>query len=173
MQSISVIAGLAILLLTAPLIKASASPPPIDVTPDSIKTLPYTFVFTSKDRDGKQQVGVTVTPKKGSLSPGLLARLHLFDDKTEIATVPLEETREGDKVTYWFQVAPSLLGKSRFEFDILSGKEETLPNGKTRFIAVPGTLEYDFNIRDYVATKTATKSNAAGGGHKLSVAKRF
>lgn len=166
MRSISVIAGLATLLLTAPLIKASPSPPPINVTPDSIKALPYAFVFTCKDRDGKQQVGITVTPKKGNLSPGLLARLHLFDDKTEIAIVPLEETREGNKVTYWFQVAPSLLAKSRFEFDILSGKEETLPNGKTRFIAIPGTLTYYFNIHDYVATKTATKPNAAGGGHR-------
>ena len=111
--------------------------------------------------------------KKAVFRRGLLARLHLFDDKTEIATVPLEETREGGKVTYWFQFASGLLAKSRFEFDILSGKEEALPNGKTRFIAEPGTLEYDFNLRDFVKVKTAVKPNAAGGGHKLSVAKQF
>ena len=99
---------------------------------------------------------MTVTPKKDTLSPGLLARLHLRNAKTNLATIPLEETREAGKVTYWFRIAPAFLANSRFGFAILSGKEETLSNGKTRFIAVPGTIEYQFNIRDYVAKKTAT-----------------
>ncbi len=172
MRLISAVLGLAAVLLTAPLMKASASPPPIMVPPDWIKNLPYTFVFTNEDRDGLIAVGVTVTPKKGSLSPGLLARLHLIET-TKLATIPLEETREEGKVTYWFQIAPAFVAKSRFEFDILSGKEERLPNGKTRFVAEPGTLEYQFNIRDYIATKTAAKPANAGAGHKLSVAKRF
>lgn len=181
MKPISVITGLAALLLTTPLIKANASPPPMNVTPDYIETLPYTFAFTSQDRDGLKQIGVTIAVKKDSrrLEPQwsrqhrLSARLHLFNDKMEIAAMPLEETEEGGKVTYWFHIAPGLLAKSRFKFDVFSGKEETLPNGKTHFIGIPGTLEYNFNLRDFVALKTAKKPNAAGDGPKLSVAKRF
>ncbi len=173
MQRISVLAGLTALLLTAPLIKASASPPPIEVTPEYVKTLPYTFVFTNEDRNGLIAVGVTVTPRKGRLSPGLLARLHLIEEKAELAAIPLEETREEGKVTYWFHISPALIAQSRFDFYILSGKEEHLPNGQTRFIAIPGTLEYQFPIRDYVAIKKAAKPAKAGAGHKFSVAKRF
>ncbi len=181
MKSISVIVGLATLLLTATLIKANASPPPMDVTPDTIEALPYTFAFTSEDRDGLKHIGVTIALKKDSRRPEpawaryhrLSARLHLFDDKMEIAAVPLEEAEEGGKVTYWFHIAPGLLAKSRFEFDVFSGKEERLPNGKTRFIGEPGTLEYDFNLRDFIALKTAIKPTALGDGPKLSVAKRY
>ena len=180
MKPISVIAGLATLLLTASLIKANASPPPMDVTPDYIETLPYKFAFTSEDRDGLKHIGVTIALKKDSRRPEPLWKryhrlsllLHLFDDKMEIAAMPLEETEEGGKVMYWFHIAPSLLAKSRLEFDVHSGKEETLPNGKTRFIGEPGTLEYNFNLRDFVALKTAKKPHAANGGHKLRVAKR-
>ena len=181
MKPIAVLAGLTTLLLTAPLIKASASPPPMDVTPEYSKTLPYTFAFTSVDRDGLKHIGVTIALKKDSRRPEplwsryhrLSALLHLFDDKMELAALPLEETEEGGKVTYWFHIAPGLLAKSRFEFAIHSGNEETLPNGKTRFIGKPGTLEYHFNLRDFVALKTAKKPNTAGDGPKLSVAKRF
>jgi hypothetical protein len=157
MRLMSTTVVLTTLLLTLPLLKVCASPPPIEVGPTNINTLPYSFAFTSQDRDGLVQFGVTVTPKKDRLSPGLLARLHLMDAKTKVATIPLEETREGSKVTYWFQIAPAFLAKSRFEFDILSGKEETLPNGTTRFIAEPGTLEYDFNIRDYVSHRAGDR----------------
>jgi hypothetical protein len=163
MRNISATLGLTALLLTAPLLKANALTVQIDVGPTNIQTLPYIFAFTNKERDGRRQIGVTITPKKDKLSPGLLARLHLFDAKTEVAVVPLEETREGGAVTYWFQIAPALLAKSRFEFDVLSGVEEKLPDGKTRFVAEPGTLIYYFNLRDYIITKTALKPSAKTG----------
>jgi hypothetical protein len=161
MRLISAVMGLSTLLLIAPLMNASASPPPRWVSPDSVKNLPYTFVFTNEDRDGLIQVGVTVTPKTGSLSPGLPARLHLIKGKTELATIPLEETRENGKVTYWFRITPAFVAESRFDFNIQSGNEETLPNGKTRFVAKPGTLEYWFNLHDFVAVKAAKSASVA------------
>ena len=165
MRNISATFGLTALLLTAPLLKASALTVQMEVGPANIQTLPYTFEFTSEDRDGLKRVGVTIALKKDSrrLAPlwsrqhRLSARLHLLDDKMEIAVMPLEETEESGKVTCWFHIAPGLLAKSRFEFDVFSGKEEILPNGKTRFIGEPGTLEYWFNLRDFVTVKTAKK----------------
>ena len=77
MKPIAVLAGLTTLLLTAPLIKASASPPPMDVTPEYSKTLPYTFAFTSVDRDGLKHIGVTIALKKDSRRPEpLWSRYH-------------------------------------------------------------------------------------------------
>lgn len=166
MRTVSAVVRVAILLLTALLVRAHASPPPMDVGPSNFDTLPYTFVFTSAERDGLIQLGVTVSPKKGSLSPGLLARVHLIKETTEVATIPLEETREGSKVTYWFRIAPAFVAKSRFDFHILSGKEERMPNGATRFIAIPGTLQYQFYIRDYVPSKTVAKRIGASVEHR-------
>ena len=163
MRKISTTFGLTGLLMTG-LLTANALTVQFEVGPGNIKTQPYNFDIASRDRDGIQQFNITITQKKGELSPGLSARLHLSDGKTEIAAVPLEETREGGKVTYWFQVAPGLLAKSRFEFDVFSGIVEKLPNGKTRFIAEPGTLEYWFNLRDFPATKTAQKPLPETGG---------
>ena len=173
MRNISATLGLTALLLTAPLLKANALTVQIDVGPTNIQTIPYVFAFTSKERAGMKQIGVTVTPKKDKLSPGLLARLHLFNAKTEIAVVPLEETREGGNVTYWFQIAPALLAKSRFEFDVLSGVEEKLPDGKTRFVAEPGTLIYYFNLNDYVITKTAKKPALDSESRAFSIGNSF
>ena len=45
MRLISITISLTTLLLTLPLLKASASPPPMVVPPNWIKNLPYTFVF--------------------------------------------------------------------------------------------------------------------------------
>ena len=181
MRNISATLGLTALLLTAPLLKANALTVQIDVGPTNIQTLPYTFAFTSEDRDGLKHIGITIALKKDSRRPEtlwarqhrLLARLHLFDDKTEIAVVPLEETREGANVTYWFQIAPALLAKSRFEFDVLSGKEEKLPDGKTRFIGEPGTLIYYFNLTDYITTKTAKKPAVDSDRRAFSIGNSF
>ena len=172
MRKIPPVFGLTALLLTAPLLRADALTVQLDVGPASIQTLPYTFEFTSEDRDGLKQVGVTIALKKDSRRPEpqwshqhrLSARLHLLDDKMEIAAMPLEEAEEGGKVTYWFHIAPGLLAKSRFEFDVFSGKEEKLPDGKTRFIGEPGTLQYWFNLRDFITLETANKSNSKTGG---------
>ena len=142
---------LALMVLTV--LKAYALTVQIQLTPANTAMQKYAFQVTNEEREGMKQFGVTVTAKKEKLSPGLLARLHLSDGQTEIAMVPVEETREGDKVTYWFRVTPSLLAKSKFEFDVLSGKEEKDANGKTRVIAVPGTIEYWFYVGDFVAAK--------------------
>ena len=157
MRLFPAILGLTALLFTAPTLTANALTVPFEITPGNIKTQQYQFDITSKDRDGLKQIGFTIAPKKGELSPGLSARLHLSDGKTELGVVPVEETRAGGKVTYWFQIAPNLLAKSRFEFDVFSGKVEKLPDGKTRFLAEPGTLEYWFRLRDFVPLKTAKK----------------
>lgn len=140
-------------LMVLPLSKAAALTVQIQLVPANVTMQKFAFQVTTEERDGMKQFAVSVTAKKEKLSPGLLARLHLSDGKTDFALVPVEETREGDKVTYWFHVAPNLVGKTRFEFDVLSGKEEKEPNGKTRFIAIPGTLEYWFYLGDFNKTK--------------------
>ena len=173
MQKISVLAGLTALLLTASLLRANALTVQFEVTPDNIRDQPYTFAFKSKDRDGLKKIGLTVTPKKGELSPGLSARLHLMDGSEALATLPLEATRDGNIVTYWFQMAPNLLAKSRFEFDVFSGVMEKLPDGKTRFVAEPGTLEYWFSLRDFIATKAALKPSRENGRTKFGIGKSF
>ena len=182
MRNTSATLGLTALLLTAPLLRTNALTVQIEVGPTNIKAQPYQFDITSKDRDGMKQFGVTITPKQGKLSPGLLARLRLFDGENAalatvplaaLATVPLEETRDGGKVTYWFQVAPRLLAKSRFEFAVLSGVQEKLPDGKTRFVAEPGTLEYYFNLRDFIAAKAARTPVSKGKRGVFRVGKAF
>jgi len=153
MRQSTVRLGLTMAVLVLPLLNASALTVQIQLTPGNRTEQKYAFQVTNEDRDGMKQFGVTVTAKKEKLSPGLLARLHLSDGKTDIAMVPVEETREGDKVTYWFRVAPNLMAKSRFEFDVLSGKETKDADGKTRFIAIPGTIEYWFYVGDFATQK--------------------
>ncbi|MCW3055822.1 MAG: hypothetical protein JWN14_4992 [Chthonomonadales bacterium] len=145
--------GLAMSMLVLPLLKASALTVQIQLTPSNKTEQKFAFQVTNEDRDGMKQFGVTVTAKKEKLSPGLLARLHLSDGKTDIAMVPVEETREGDKVTYWFRVAPNLMSKTRFEFDLLNGKETKEADGKKHFIAFPGTIEYWFYVGDFATQK--------------------
>jgi hypothetical protein len=150
MRQMTARCGFAIALMVLPLLKASALTVQIQLDPANITLQKFAFQVTNEDRDGMKQFGVTVTAKKEKLSPGLLARLHLSDGKTDFAMVPVEETREGDKVTYWFRVAPNLMSKTRFEFDVLNGKEDKDANGKPRFIAIPGTIEYWFYVGDFV-----------------------
>lgn len=140
-------------LMVLPVLKTSALTVQIQLTPSNRTEQKFAFQVTNEDRDSMKQFGVTVTAKKEKLSPGLLGRLHLSDGKTDIAMVPVQETREGDKVTYWFRVAPNLMSKSRFEFDVLSGKETKDADGKTRFIAIPGTIEYWFYVGDFATQK--------------------
>ena len=153
MRQISARLGFAIAVFVMSLQPASALTVQIQLVLDNVKFQNYAFQITSEDRDHMKQFGVTITPKKGKLSPGLLARLHLSDGKTDYALVPVEETREGDKVTYWFRIAPNLIARTRFEFDVLNGTEVKDQNGKMRFIAVPGTLEYWFYAGDFASAK--------------------
>jgi hypothetical protein len=125
----------------------------IHLNRENVRDQKYSFQVTSVDRANVMEFAVTVTPKKEKLSAGLLARLYLSDGKTDLATVPVEEKRDGDKVAYWFRVAPDLLSKTRFEFSVLSGNEEKDANWKTRFVAKPGTLEYWFYVGDFLAPK--------------------
>lgn len=145
--------GFTLALMVLPLLKASALTVEIQLVPANIAQQKFAFQVTNEDRDGMKQFGVTVTARKEKLSPGLLARLHVTDGKTDFAMVPVEETREGDKVTCWFRVAPNLMRKSRFEFDVLNGADVKDSNGKTRFIALPGTIEYWFYVGDFVTPK--------------------
>jgi hypothetical protein len=174
MKPISVLAGLTALLLTAPLMRANALTIAYDVAANGgLKALPYKFVFTSNNSGGLIRAGITVAPGEKSLPPYFGASLHLMDDKTELATIALAETREDGTMTYGFKIAPALLAKSRFELDIYSFKEEKLPNGKTRFIPIPGTVEYRFNLRDYIAIKKAAKPIEEGRRQTFSIRKRF
>ncbi|MCW3098988.1 MAG: hypothetical protein JWL77_4606 [Chthonomonadaceae bacterium] len=160
--------GFAIALMVLPLLKATALTVAIQLVPANITMQKFAFQVTNEDRDGMKQFGVTVTAKKEKLSPGLLARLHLSDGKTDFAMVPVEETREGDKVTYWFRVAPNLMGKTRFEFDVLNGADVKDSNGKTRFVALPGTIEYWFYVGDFVPQRgiAAGRKHMSSHAHK-------
>lgn len=144
--------GFALALLVLPMVKASAVMVEIQLNPGNIKQQKVAFQITGEERDSMAQVGVTVTSKTEKLSPGLFARLRLSDGKTEFAMVPLEEKREGDKVTYWFHVAPNLLAKSRFEFELLNSVK-VKESGKTRTVVMPGGINYWFYVGDFVTPK--------------------
>jgi hypothetical protein len=147
--------GLMLALMLLPLLRASALTVEIQLNPANSKQQKFAFQITSADRDGMQQFGVTVTAKTEKLSPGLLARLHLSDGKSDFAMVPVEETREGAKVTYWFRVAPNLVAKTRFEFDVLNGAMVKDGSGKMRFVALPGSLDYWFYLGDFMTPQGA------------------
>lgn len=149
--------GLIAVLLALSLVDGSALTVEIQLAPANTGSQKFAFQILCTDRDGMKEFKVTARGKKELLSPGLLARLYLSDGKTDYATVPVEETRDGDRVTYWFRVAPELLAKTRFEFSVLSGKEEKLPNGRTHFIAVPGTISYWFYVGDFAGGRAAVK----------------
>lgn len=153
MRQIATISGLTAVLILLPLLKASALTVETQLNRANINLQKFAFQITSEERDGMQHVGVTVTAKKEKLSPGLLARLHLSDGKSDIAMVPVEETRAGDKVTYWFRVAPSLVAKTRFEFDVLNGAMVKEESGKTHFVALPGSLDYWFYVGDFITPR--------------------
>ncbi len=157
--------GLMLAMLVLPLLQASALTVQIQLTPGNTAMQKYAFQVTNEEHEGMKQFGVTVTAKKEKLSPGLLARLNLSDGQTNIAIVPVEETREGDKVTYWFRIAPNLLAKSRFEFDVLSGNEVKGSDGKTRFVAEPGTIEYWFYVGDFGPAKGVATREKVGLSH--------
>jgi hypothetical protein len=157
--------GLMMALMALPLLKASALTVQIQLTADNIKQQKVAFQITNQYREGLRQVIVTVSPKAEALSPGLLARLTVSDGTTTYAMVPVEEKREGANVTYWFRVAPNLLGKSKFEFDVLSGKEEKDADGKTHFVAIPGTIEYWFYVGEFVTPKGLARSEKTTPSH--------
>src|SRR5579859_970645 len=102
MQRATGTCALAAALMVLSALKAFALTVQIQLSPDNLKFQTVAFQITSEDRDNMKRFNVTVTAKKDHLSPGLLARLKISDGKTDYALVPVEETRDGDKVTYWF-----------------------------------------------------------------------
>jgi hypothetical protein len=115
------------------------------------------FTVKTKDVEDLKQFEIAVEAKKRKISPVLTARLHLVDGQTQIASVPVEETRANGKVTYWFRIAPRLLAHSRFEFgehgygryEDEQGNSITDEWGRPKYIGVPGGSGYWFYLHDF------------------------
>ena len=84
------------------------------ITPKSLEHISRTFELKSGDREGLRQIEITVGAKTGQLSPFTRAVLSIPTDDG-YAYVPVEETRRGAKVSYWFRLSPSLVPKAKFE----------------------------------------------------------
>lgn len=119
------------------------------------------FKVKTRDVEDLKQFEVAVETKERSISPVLTARLHLFDGKTRLASVPLEETRTDGKVTYWFRIAPKLVANSRFEFgehgharrEDKQGNPITDQWERPQYIGTPGGSGYWFYLRDFADSK--------------------
>lgn len=69
-----------------------------------------------KDVENWKQFDVTVEPVKGKkLSQFTSAKLFIATADATAASVPVESRREGDRVTFWFRVAPRFLSNSRLD----------------------------------------------------------
>jgi hypothetical protein len=132
------------------------------------------FHVTVKDVDGSKQVAVTVEPRDGKMmSPFLAARLSIANAQTTVATVPVEERRDGGKVTYWFRLAPAFVSHTRFELDESAFAEVEVPAdgkraaplspwpskevegsaGKRRYQQWMGGTKFWFWVRDFASAR--------------------
>ncbi len=137
-------------LLTMTVRQAHAVWVETQLTPQSTTTQHLSFSIKTKDADALKQFEVTVKPKADwKLSPVLTARLHIVDGETNIAVVPVEEKREGGKMTYWFRIAPKFLANSKFQFGEHGYGEVKDAQGNTQYVGLPGGTGYWFYLRDF------------------------
>lgn len=127
------------------------------LTPETAISDRISFTVETKNVKGLKQFEVAVEAKKRNISPVLTARLHLVDDETQIAYVPVEEIHKDGKVTYWFRIAPKFIANSKFEFgehgharcEDKQGNLITDEWGRPKYIGIPGGSGYWFYLRDF------------------------
>ena len=103
----------------------------IHLTPKNLDFHRRQFVIKTKDvKNGLKEFEVTVIAKERDFSPFADAQLTLIDDVDYVAILPVGSKRRGDKMTFWFRVAPKSLARSRFEYSESNYVPLRKPNGE-------------------------------------------
>jgi len=128
------------------------------LTPGHTAAGDLTVSIQSKPVDHARSFTVTIVPAGGKqLSPFFYSKLSLYRGSTALPALPVKPTREGNKLTYRFQVAPQLLTNSMFQFDEglyqIKRDEKGTPQkdarGNVRYEPMIGGFLYWFRLKDF------------------------
>jgi hypothetical protein len=130
----------------------------VPVTPKSLKQDRRTFTVRTKEVGPLTEFTVTIEASQGQLSPFLFPDLHLNTKELTLGYVRVEGKREGDKVTYWFRVAPQAVAHSTFELGeqnygpVRDAKGTPIRDaaGKPRYEMFIGGIDYELKLADFV-----------------------
>jgi hypothetical protein len=126
----------------------------IDVTPGNIDQQSLAFTVMAKDvKDGKE-FEVTVKPKAGKLPPArfLGPRINNMRDDPKITEPAVKRVdREGESVTFTFQIAQNDLRSAKFSMWQMSYVEMKDESGATKLVPMPSATVFTFRLSDFIA----------------------
>lgn len=125
----------------------ATSTPPFRLTPDNLGARPHQIKISANERGGEIQFHVTISAKKPKAHLEVVwGYLYVYDGGRLVCRCRTHAQTGKSKVIFEFDVAPSVLEKSRFSFTAATAPAEE----RKKMPAGAGWVSYEFTLQDFV-----------------------